>query len=87
MSPDHVNSVTLAASFLYNYLRNDSCQWTERDLNVSLFDMRDLENLEQFGGNAPSSALEVTDGFTNYFNSDAGSVKWQNYKVLQGKRI
>jgi hypothetical protein len=62
MSHDHVNSVALAACCLHNYLRNDSCQWTERDLNVSLSDMRDLENLERTGGNAPSSALEVRDG-------------------------
>ena len=86
MSHDHVDSVTLAACCLHSYLRNKTCRLTERDWKVSVSDMRGLENLEWIGENSLSYALEVSDGFTDYFNTDAGSVRWQHNKAKRGKK-
>jgi hypothetical protein len=86
MSHDHVDSVTLAASCLHIYLRNETCRLTERDWKVSISEMRGLENLEWIGENSLSNALEVSDGFTDYFNTDAGLVRWQQNKARRGKK-
>jgi glucokinase len=43
MSRDNVDSIALAAC----YLRNDTCQLTERDWKVSVSDMRGLEILSE----------------------------------------
>jgi hypothetical protein len=59
MSHEHINSVVLAACCLHSYLRNDTCQITDSDLNVYISDTRGLENLERIGENAHSNALEV----------------------------
>jgi hypothetical protein len=77
---------TLAA-FLYNYLRNDACHWTEEDLNISVDNTEGSENLRRIGGNASLNVLEARDRFINYFNSDAGSVDWKFSKIREGRRL
>ncbi|KAJ8969832.1 hypothetical protein NQ314_001561 [Rhamnusium bicolor] len=48
MLHEHINSVVIAACCLHNFLRNDSCHWTECDINVSLF-------LNEIGDIAPAA--------------------------------
>ena len=46
MSYEHVNAVILAACCLHNFLRDDACHWTEKDLQVSVSDIENLQNLQ-----------------------------------------
>lgn len=57
MSYEHVNAVILAACCLHNFLRDDACHWTEKDLQVSVSDIENLQNLQGTGGNASHDAL------------------------------
>lgn len=87
MSQEHIVSVVMATCCLHNFLRNDMCHWTENDLNISISNMRGLQDLRNIGGNSKTDALAVRDGFKSYFNSAAGSVEWQLRKVRAGRRF
>lgn len=87
MSQEHIVSVVMATCCLHNFLRNDTCHWTENDLNISIFNMRGLQDLRNIGGNLKTDALAVRDGFKSYFNSAAGSVEWQLRRVRAGRRF
>lgn len=86
LSHEHINQVVLAACCLHNYLRNDTCHWTETDLNLDVSKVYGLQNLNGIGGNSCNEALKVRDEFKKYFNSAVGSVEWQLKKVRMGKR-
>jgi hypothetical protein len=87
MCHEHKNSVEFAPFPPSNYLRNETCQWTDSDLNIRISDRRGLEYLEWIVANAVPSAMEVRDWYRHYFNSDVGSVQWQRNKFLLGKRM
>ncbi|KAL0879747.1 hypothetical protein ABMA27_003460 [Loxostege sticticalis] len=80
----HIVTVVMTTCCLHNFLRNDSCHWTENDLNTS---MRGLQNLRNVGGNSRTDALAVRDSFKSYFNSEAGSVDWQLRRIRAGMRV
>lgn len=86
LSHEHTNLVVLAACCLHNYLRDDTCHWTESDLNINVSEIDGLQHLNGIGGNASTAALRVRDEFKTYFNSPAGSVPWQLQKVRIGKQ-
>lgn len=83
MHEEHVVTVVMATCCLHNFLRNDTCHWTEND-NTS---MRGLRNLRNVGGNSRTDALAVRDSFKSYFNSEAGSVDWQLRRIRAGRRV
>jgi hypothetical protein len=61
MFHEHIDSVLLAICCLHNCLRCDKCQWADSDLNLSICDVRGLENSYRIGGNSHSDALEIRD--------------------------
>lgn len=86
MQEEHIVTVVMATCCLHSYLRDDSCHWTENDLNTSIEDMAGLQNLRNIGGNSRTDALAVRDSFKSYFNSVAGSIEWQLMRVRAGRR-
>ncbi|XP_060843970.1 uncharacterized protein LOC132923968 [Rhopalosiphum padi] len=76
MSQEHIVCVVMATCCLHNFLRNDTCHWTENDLNISISNMIGLQDLRNIGGNSKTDALAVRDGFKSYFNSATVSVEW-----------
>ncbi|XP_050526869.1 uncharacterized protein LOC126897372 [Daktulosphaira vitifoliae] len=81
MSQELIVSVVMVTCCLHNFLRNDACHWTENDLNISISNMRRLQDLKNIGENSKTDALAVRDRFKSYFNSAAGSVEWQLSRV------
>jgi hypothetical protein len=67
-------------------LRDDTGHWTENDLNISISDMKSLQNIQKIGGSSSISAVQIRDRFKSYFNSAAGSLEWQLRKVREGKK-
>lgn len=85
MHEEHIITVVMATCCLHNFLRNDTCYWTD-DLNTSLAEIAGLQNLRNIGGNPRADALAVRDSFKSYFNSAAGSIEWQLRRVRAGRR-
>ncbi|XP_030749371.1 protein ALP1-like [Sitophilus oryzae] len=81
--PEHLDKVVLATCCLHNFLRNDTCHWTEADEdNQSPQGLRDISGI---GGSSTTVAIEIRNKFKNYFNG-TGSVSWQTAIVRKGKR-
>lgn len=80
-SPENVDYIVLATCILHNYIKkfNSNARYAPDNLD----DMsqpstsRLMQNLRSQGGNASQDAFEVRELFLNYFNSEAGSVPWQ----------
>lgn len=84
MHEEHIVTVVITTCCLPNFLRDDTCYWTEHDLNISLAEMSGLQNLRNIRGNSRTDALTVRDNFKNYFNSEVGLVEWQ-LRVRSGR--
>lgn len=84
MSHEHTVCVVKAVCCLHNFLKKDECHWHASD-NVSLEDMDGIRDLNRFGGNARTAALDVRDCFKEYFCSDAGNLPWQLSRVRAGR--
>ena len=79
LNPDNVISVVKVTVVLQNILTlpNDEVHTNIIDNRVEIFDdaFRDLTKQ----GNQPATAAnDVRNYFTDYFNSDFGSIEWQN---------
>ncbi|CAK1591019.1 unnamed protein product [Parnassius mnemosyne] len=85
MSHDHTVTVVSAICCLHNFLRDDTCYWSERDQTITLRDMNALENFRGFGGNSTSDALAVRNAFKEYFSSESGAIPWQRRRVRAGR--
>ena len=85
MSHEHIKTVLLAACCLHNFLRDDTYHWTENDLNISISDMKGLQNIQKIGENSSISTVQIRDRFKRCFNSAAGSLEGQLRKVREGK--
>lgn len=86
MSQTHTVTVVSAICCLHNFLRDDECYWTQRDLLVRLREMNGIRNIAGIGGNATTDARAIRDAFKDYFNSESGSVPWQLQRVQAGRR-
>lgn len=87
VSHEHSVTIIMATCCLHNFLRDDTCHWTESDLQVSLSNVEGLRSLRRSGGTSRQDALEVRECFKQYFNSDIGSVEWQQRRVRAGQRL
>lgn len=86
LSQEHLILVILATCSLHNYLKKDSCYWTERDLQITVSDARAFSPLKGTGGLSGCEAIAVRNIFKDYFNSKFGSVKWQTKRAQVGKQ-
>lgn len=85
MFQDHTVTVMMAICCLHNFLRDDVCYWSERDLRVTLRNMHGIRNMRGIGGNSNYNAFEIRDAFKDYFCSESGSVPWQLGRVHAGR--
>ncbi|KAB0801381.1 hypothetical protein PPYR_05735 [Photinus pyralis] len=85
IDPDKLDKVILATCCLHNFLRNDTCHWTEEQ-HETIVRPEGIENIPGIGGASTTNAMGVRDSFKNYFNSPNGSVSWQTEMVRRGKR-
>ena len=79
LNPDNVTTVVKATVVLHNILTlpNDKGHADVVDNRAKIFDDA-FEDLPK-QGNLPATAADaVRNYFTDYFNSDHGSVEWQN---------
>ena len=79
LNPDNVNTVVKATVLLHNILTvpADKVCTEVIDNRAKIFDdaFQDLENV---GSQQATAANDVRNYFTEFFNSVAGSVEWQN---------
>lgn len=87
VSHEHCVSIVTATCCLHNFLRDDACHWTQSDLDLSMSNVEGLRNILGTGGASRQDALEVRDSFKEYFNSEIGSVEWQQRRVRIGQRL
>lgn len=86
MSPKHVNVVIKTTCILHNYLREDTCYWSEDDQEKDCVPSEVFRPLPGIGGNNAQQALQVREQFKNYFTSPEGAVDWQLQEVRRGRR-
>ena len=80
LNPDNVTAVVKATVVLHNILTlpNDQVHNDVVDNRAEIFDDA-FEDLANQGNQPATAANDVRNYFTDYFNSDCGSVEWKNY--------
>ncbi|XP_031328882.1 uncharacterized protein LOC116159923 [Photinus pyralis] len=82
LNAEKVEIITLTCVLLHNYLATNNKKYY---LNLEDSDKDTLQNIERQTGNRSSTqAREVRDNFRHFFNSNVGSVPWQNECVIKG---
>ena len=78
LNPDNVTTVVKATVVLHNILTlpNDKVHTDIMDKRAKMFDDA-FEDLAKQGNQPATVANDVRNYFTDYFNSDCGSVEWQ----------
>lgn len=84
--PENVDYIILTTCVLHNFIKKiDSNTYTHDtatiNINDAIAEESRLKNLPMQGGNAAREAFRVRELFTNFFNSEAGSVTWQNDRI------
>ena len=79
LNPDNVTTVVKATVVLYNILTlpNDKVCTDVVDNRAEIYDDA-FEDLAMQGNQPATADNDDRNYFTDYFNSDHGSVKWQN---------
>ncbi|XP_026831161.1 protein ANTAGONIST OF LIKE HETEROCHROMATIN PROTEIN 1-like [Ooceraea biroi] len=80
--PEHVDYIILTTCILHNFIRkfdNDANEYMYEGVSVNANGT--LENLPMQGGNATKDAFRIRNLLKDYFNSEVGSVPWQEYIV------
>ena len=82
LNPDNVTTVVKATVVLYNLLTlpNDKVHTDVMDNRAEIHDDA-CQDLAKQGNRPATAANNVRNYFTVYFNSDHGSVEWQNDHV------
>lgn len=83
--PENVDYIILTTCILHNFIRKfDTNAYTYERASVNRNKTQEtitLENLPMQGGNATKDAFRVRELIKDYFNSEVGSVPWQEYTV------
>lgn len=80
LKPDKVEKITLACLALHNFLATENWKsYTEIDDELKVMPSPNLEN--QAGNRTTARALKIRDEFKEYFNSEYGTVSWQEDAV------
>lgn len=87
ISQEHLLHIVLATCTLHNYLKEDTCYWTEHDMTITVSNAESLHSLKGAGGQPGSEAVAVRSIFRDYFNSKEGSVPWQQKRIRVGKKL
>lgn len=78
--PNYIENIILTTCILHNFLRNGTSVLSESssssEQNQPIF-----MALPGIGNNARLEAFQVREKFTAFFNSEVGSVSWQNDKI------
>ena len=79
LNPDNVITAVKATVVLHNLLTlpNDKVHTDVVDNRAEIHD-DSFQNLAKQGNQLATAANNVRNYFTDYFNSDPGSVEWQN---------
>ena len=79
LNPDNVTTVIKATVVLHNILNlpNDTVCTDVVDNRAEIHDDA-FQDLARQGNQPATAASDVRNFFTDYFNSDCGSVEWQN---------
>ena len=79
LNPDNVTTVIKATVVLHNILTlpNDTVHTDVVDNRAEIHDDA-FQDLARQGNRPATAASAVRNYFTDYFNSDRGSVEWQN---------
>ena len=79
LNPDNVTTVVKATVVLHNILTlpNDKVCTDDVDNRAEIYDYA-FEDLAKQESQPATAANDVRIYFTDYFNSDHGSVEWQN---------
>lgn len=78
--PKNVDSIILATCVLHNFIKKYDTNTYNYERNETYSNGpndKGLENLPMQGGNATKDAFHVREKFKDYFNSEVGSVSWQ----------
>lgn len=76
--PKYVDNIILSTCLLHNFIKKyDRHTYNYVTSQVDLRgENRPIQNLQLQGGNATTAAFDVRETFTDFFNSDAGSLPW-----------
>lgn len=87
LAPEKVETITLACTALQNFLASEN--WRAYiEINQKDQENSNLKNIGPQGGNrAAGGALQVRQNFTNYFNSQLGSIDWENNAVARNNML
>ena len=79
LNPDNVTRVIKATVVLHNILTlpNDTVHTDVVDNRAEIHD-HTSQDLARQGNRPATAASDIKNYFTDYFNSDHGSVEWQN---------
>lgn len=85
--PENVDYIILATCILHNFIKKYDAntyayETTSENVNKSA-GQTTFENLPMQGGNATRHAFRVRELFKHYFNSDVGSVPWQQERITK----
>lgn len=75
--PGYIENIILVTCIFHNYLRNNRMSLIENNSHGELDQTTILNDLPSIGINAQTAAFNVREKFTNYFNSNEGSIPWQ----------
>lgn len=72
--PGYIENIIVVNCILHNYLRNNRMSLIENNSHGELDQTTILNDLPSIGINAQTAAFNVREKFTNYYNSNEGSV-------------
>ncbi|XP_042910704.1 uncharacterized protein [Parasteatoda tepidariorum] len=84
-SPDNITSLVLAACILHNFIRNDeNYQVPEltHGADITPVEKSRLQHFPRRRGGENREAFNVREQFKQFFNSEEGSVEWQERRAL-----
>lgn len=79
-TPQNVDHIVLATCILHNFIKMFDCNTYNYEAE-STVSSTNMENLPFQGGNASRGAFQVREEFKKFFNSEVGSVPWQEERI------
>ncbi|XP_071054469.1 uncharacterized protein [Onthophagus taurus] len=79
---ENVDYVILTTCILHNFIKKIDTNTYKHDItSTTVAEETKLEKLPMQGGNTTRDAFRVRELFKDFFNSEAGSVPWQNDRI------